>query len=262
MRQVFIIQACFCNMNRVPTGIPGLDELIEGGFPEGSTILVAGGAGTGKTIFALQYIYAGAAVYNEPGVFITLEEGPKNILWNLQNFGWDYATLNQQGLMKIYRISVNPPERFAERWKEEIDRIIEMVKSVGAKRVALDSITALGMLLGEKLVKSERGSELWIGSPITLRSMIAELSERLKELNITSVFTTGTRGGKMDFSAFGMEEFIVDGVILLYFFPPHRALFIRKMRGTNHSNKIHPMSISKNGIEVRPHDEILWEALR
>ncbi len=249
-------------MKRVPTGIPGLDELIEGGFPKGSAILVSGGAGTGKTIFALQYIYSGAALYNEPGVFITLEEGPKNILWNLQNFGWDYRPLAQQGLMRIYRISIESPKSFLERWESEIDRIVAMVKEIGAQRVALDSITALAMLLGDKLVSSERGTEMWVGDPVILRTMLVRLVDKLKELDVTTVFTAGTRGGKTDFSAFGIEEFIVDGVITLYFFPPHRALFIRKMRGTRHSNKVHPLSITNKGIEVRPHDEILWEALR
>ena len=247
---------------RTPTGIPGLDELIQGGFPRGSTVLVAGGAGTGKTIFALQYIYAGAALYQEPGVFITLEEGPKNIVWNLENFGWDYVGLNKQGLMKIYRIGIESPEKFRSTWREQLERIIEMVKSMNAKRVAIDSVTAMGMLLGDKIVVGHNGAELWVGNPVELRSMLMELTERLKELDVTTVMTAGTRGGKMDFSAFGMEEFVVDGVILLYFFPPHRALYIRKMRGTRHSNKVHPITISEKVIEVRPHDEILWEALR
>ena len=76
-------------MARVPTGIPGLDSLIEGGFLEGSSILVAGGAGTGKTILSTQYIYNGAAEYNEPGIYITLEEGATNLWWNMKNFHWN-----------------------------------------------------------------------------------------------------------------------------------------------------------------------------
>ena len=248
-------------MKRIPTGIPGLDDIIQGGFPEGSTILVSGGAGTGKTILALQYVYSGAALYNEPGIFITLEEGPKNILWNLSNFGWDYQTLNKQGLMKIYRISIDPPERFVDTWKDQVAKIIEMVKETGAQRVALDSITALGMLLGEKITGKD-GSEMWVGNPVAIRSMIMELSEKLKQLNVTALFTAGTRGGKTDFSAFGLEEFLADGVITLYFFPPHRAIFVRKMRGTNHSNRVHPFSITDKGIQVHAHDELLWEAIK
>jgi len=249
-------------MRRVPTGIPGLDNLIQGGFPSGSTILLSGGAGTGKTIFALQYIYSGAALYNEPGVFITFEESPRNILWNLQNFGWDYETLNKEMLMKIYRVTIESPEKFAENWEEQLDNIITIVKEMGAQRVALDSITALGMLLAEKVAGGE-GAELWVGNALAIRTMIKELSDRLKELDVTSIFTSGTKeNSKTEFSTFGVEEFIIDGVIRLYFIPPRRAVFIRKMRGTHHSHRVHPMNITEKGIMINAHDEILWEALK
>jgi KaiC/GvpD/RAD55 family RecA-like ATPase len=249
-------------MKRVPTGIPGLDQLIQGGFPQGSTILVSGGAGTGKTIFALQYIYAGAALYNEPGVFITFEEPPKNLIWNLQNFGWDYVSLNKQGLMKIFKVSVDPVEQFAANWRSHLNEIINTVKEMGAQRVALDSISAIGALLAER-VTATPGSELWVGNALAVRAMVKELSDRLKELDVTSVFTSGTsEDSKTSFSSFGVEEFIVDGVIRLYFIPPRRALFIRKMRGTAHSSRVHPMSITDKGIVVNANDEIMWEALK
>lgn len=249
-------------MRRVPTGIPGLDNLIQGGFPTGSTVLVSGGAGTGKTIFALQYVYSGAALYNEPGVFITFEESPKNILWNLQNFGWDYAHLNKERLMKIYRVSVESPEKFADNWEEQVENIITIVKEMGAQRAVLDSVTALGTLLAER-VTDKKGTELWVGNAVAVRTMIKELSDRLKELDVTSVFTSGTKeSSKTEFSTFGVEEFLVDGVLRLYFIPPRRAVFVRKMRGTHHSHRIHPMTITEKGLEINANDEILWEALR
>jgi KaiC/GvpD/RAD55 family RecA-like ATPase len=73
--------------------------------------------------------------------------------------------------------------------------------------------------------------------------------------------TTETRGGKKDFSAFGVEEFIVDGVIMLYFTPPHRSIFVKKMRGTDHSKSIHPFEIKDRGIVVKPKDNVLWESI-
>ena len=73
-------------MARVRSGIPGLDELIEGGFVESSSVLVSGGAGSGKTIFAMQYIYKGAELYGEPGIYISMEEGATNLWWNMKNF--------------------------------------------------------------------------------------------------------------------------------------------------------------------------------
>jgi len=83
-------------IERVKTGIPGLDELIEGGFPRGDTILVAGKAGTGKSILATQFIYKGVTEYNEPGVLVTLEEPPNLIKRNMLRFGMDLAKLEKE----------------------------------------------------------------------------------------------------------------------------------------------------------------------
>lgn len=232
-------------MKRVPTGIPGMDELIEGGFPEGSAVLLSGGTGTGKTIFSTQFVYNGASRFNEPGIYITVEEGPTNIWWNMQNFGWDIAGLTKQGLMKIYKMNLT--QRTVESIEEEIGRIADMVEQMGAKRLVIDSTTAIGV---------------WLPDPASIRYTIYKLVSELKKLDCTSLLVAETKGGKTDFSAFGVEEFVADGVIALYFVPPHRALFVRKMRGTKHSVKVHPFNIGKTGIVVRPRDELLWEAIR
>ena len=92
-------------MDRVRTGVKGVDELLEGGIPEGSAVLLTGGSGTGKTIFALQYLYEGAKTYEEPGVFITLEGNVKNITWNMENFNWDIKKLQDKSMLKIYRLN-------------------------------------------------------------------------------------------------------------------------------------------------------------
>src|SRR3989338_1154034 len=97
-------------MIRLKTGIPGLDELIEGGFPEGSSILLSGAAGTGKSIFCLQYLYYGAKELGEPGVYITLEEGPHNLWWNMQRFKWDLLPLERDNLLKIYKFEPGEEE--------------------------------------------------------------------------------------------------------------------------------------------------------
>jgi KaiC/GvpD/RAD55 family RecA-like ATPase len=93
-------------MQRIPTGIPGLDELIEGGFPEGASILLSGGPGSGKTIGAMQFIYEGARTYNEPGIYVTMESNLKDITWNMQRFQWDIKSLQEKNLMKIYRLNL------------------------------------------------------------------------------------------------------------------------------------------------------------
>ncbi len=233
-------------MARVPTGIPGLDELIQGGFLEGASILVSGGAGTGKTIFALQYIYNGAAEYGDPGLYITMEEGATNLWWNMKSFKWNLTKYEQEGLIKIYKVGMIEPAEFAKKFTDEVEKIKNMVDEMDAKRLVIDSTTAFGM---------------WMGSEAKIRYGLFKLAEELKELKCTTVMTAETLGKRDQFSRFGVEEFIADGVIALYFMPPQRALFVRKMRGTKHDQKIHPYIIGEKGIEVMPKEEILWESL-
>ncbi|NPA86601.1 MAG: AAA family ATPase [Candidatus Diapherotrites archaeon] len=247
-------------VDRVPTGIPGLDDLISGGFPRNSNILVVGGPGTGKTIFALQYIYAGASLYSEPGVFITLEEPATNIVWNLQNFGWDYHSVADS--MKIFRVRVSSPQKFRENWEKEVENIVGLVTKIEAARVAIDSLTALVKYLGAVPLVGDATRGIWAYDPSSVDFYLYHLLDKLKELGVTTVLTSGAPDERMRFSTFGVEEFIADGVIRLYFIPPHRAIFIRKMRGTRHSNRVHPLAITEKGIQVYSHDEILWEALR
>lgn len=238
-------------MNRVATGIPGFDELIEGGIPEGASMLVSGGPGAGKTIFAMQYIYEGARSYNDPGLYVTLETGLKDITWNMQSFNWDIKTLQDKNMMKIYRLNFGTsrdPEKVEEQVEKELAIITKMVDSIDAKRLVIDSVTAFGT---------------WFDKRGPLRHMIFEFVNRLKETGCTTLLTSEIAGEKRNkFSAFGVEEFVVDGVVALYFTPPNRSIFVRKMRGTNHTKTVHAFDIVETGIEVRPKDEILWGALR
>lgn len=234
-------------MERIPTGIPGFDELIGGGFPAGSTILLSGGAGTGKTIFAQQYIYNGAKDYGQPGIFITLEEGLTNIVWNMQNFSWDIKPLEEQNLMRIYKINLEADDDIEDKIMLELEKIAEMVNEMGAQRLAIDSTTAFSIFIKDQGM---------------LRNVLYRFSNELKKLNCTTLLTAETKGGMTDFSAFGVEEFIVDGVVANYLIPPNRNLFIRKMRGTDHSKTVHPFAITPKGIKVSAKDEVMWSTLR
>lgn len=237
-------------MERVKTGIKGVDELLHGGIPAGSSVLLTGGSGTGKTIFALQYIYEGAKSFNEPGIFITLEGNIKNITWNMESFNWDIKQLQEKNMVKIYRLNLDP-SRYDDSFDELIDKELEvisgMVKEMGAVRLAVDSTTAFGLYIREKGL---------------MRSILYKFTNGLKDLNCTSLLIAETAGKKDRFSAFGVEEFVTDGVIALYFTPPNRSIFIRKMRGTSHNMSVHPFEITDKGINVRSKDEILWEAIK
>ena len=234
-------------MERTSTGIRGFDELVQGGFPTGSTVLVAGGAGTGKTIFALSYLYSGAKDEDEPGLYITLEGNLKNIVWNMETFGWNIKPLQDSGKFKIYKLNIHTDENVQRQIEEELKVIAKIVKDMKCKRLVVDSTTALGV---------------WITEQGRMRHLLFSFADSLKDLGCTTILVAETRGGKTDFSAFGVEEFVVDGVVSLYFTPPHRSIFVRKMRGTNHSKTVHPFKISESGIEVKPRDEIMWEALK
>ncbi len=241
-------------MERVPTGIDGLDELIEGGFPRRRVILVTGGCGTGKTIFSAQYIYRGAVDYDEPGIYVTLEQNPQEFREDMLQFGWDFKALEEKGLVRIIdasvaRIGIPSEEEYAlpETGFSLEKLLIEIVKSakeMGAKRVAVDSIPAIGF-------RFEREFDV--------RNAILKLSYVLKRVGLTGVLTTETgKGG--EYSRYGVEEYVTDGVIVLRYGSMGdrimRSLQIRKMRGTKHSEHIHPVEITRErGMVVYPIEE-------
>jgi len=214
------------NIERVKTGIPGLDKLIQGGFVKGSAVLISGGTGTGKTIFCLQYLWEGLK-NGEPGIYITLEESSDEIKKDALVFGFDFRSYEKDGKFKIIEKNV-----FEDPNLEFFD--IEKLK---AKRVVIDSVSLLSLVIGDKA---------------SLRNRLLELIRSLKKRNTTILLTSERVGDNL--SRLGVEEFLVDGVIVLDFTPigpqAGRSLFIKKMRRTNHSEDIHPIEIGKEGLKV------------
>jgi len=236
-------------LERVKTGIPGLDELINGGFPKGSNILLAGGAGTGKTIFATQYLYNGATQYGEAGLFVTLEGNVRDIAWNMENFRWDIKSLQDQNLLTIYRLNLEGTRNkdlVVQRIEEQLSEIEREVKEINAKRLVIDSTTVFGAYI----------------DPSYLRTTLFRFGDKLKNLGCTTILTSETAPTKNSFSAFGVEEFVSDGIIALYFTPPNRSIFVRKMRGTTHDKNPHPFDINDAGVSVNARDKIIWEAIK
>jgi len=235
-------------LERVKTGIKGLDTLLQGGIPKGSSVLLSGGAGTCKTILSMQYIYNGALQFQEPGLFVTVESNAKNIMWNMESFNWDIKKLQEDKLMSIYRLKISPAGAEMGEIDAELEAINKQVQALGAKRLVIDSTTALGILMK---------------NPASIRNTLFRFVDSVKELDCTSILTAEIESGsKTTFSAFGVEEFLADGVIALYFTPPHRSMFVRKMRGTNHDKNVHPFQIGTNGVEIRAKEQIIWEAIK
>ena len=236
-------------LERTKTGIPGIDELTNGGIPKGSNILISGGPGTGKTILATQYLYNGALQYGEPGVFVTLEGNVRDIAWNMESFQWDIKSLQDQGMFTIYKLGmeyIKDKDEMNAKLDEQLNEVAKEVKEINAKRLVIDSTTVFGAYLETSL----------------LRTTLFKLCDKLKTFGCTTLLTSETQSNKNVFSAFGVEEFVVDGVIALYFSPPNRSLFVRKMRGTTHDKNPHPLEITQKGIIINPRDNIIWDAIK
>ncbi|MFC2174485.1 ATPase domain-containing protein [archaeon] len=240
-------------MERVPTGIEGLDNMIEGGFPRGRTVLLSGGCGTGKSIFAMQYLFHGAAAYNEPGVYVTVDERPELTRQDMLRFGWDVKQLEDEGKLVILDLTgtktgVQSEEKYSMSSALDIDRLVlkimQTAGEIGARRLVIDSIPALGFRL-------EHEQEA--------RNMILKLSYMIRKSDLTALLISEipeqTMGaGPMQFSKYGVEEYVADSVILLHYLgmgtDTNRTLYIRKMRGTKHVEDIIPLHITEGGIKL------------
>ncbi|PMB75196.1 MAG: ATPase [Candidatus Bathyarchaeota archaeon] len=221
---------------RVPTGIEGLDNLIEGGFLRGDVILVAGSSGSGKTIFSTQFIYYGATQYGEKGVYATFEQDAKTLKRNMLKFGFDLEKLEQQKAIKIIDLEALKGEGLSAN----IQFILDALDDINGKRLVIDSLTAFLTACLEKF---------------EYRSLMHLLYKMLKTQEITTVMTCSVPMGVATLGI-GVEEFVADSLILLENVVDGIELktkfLIRKMRGTNHSKKYHDVMITDKGLQILP----------
>jgi KaiC/GvpD/RAD55 family RecA-like ATPase len=236
-------------IDRVKTGIPGLDDLIEGGFPRGDTILVAGKAGTGKSILATQFIYKGAIEYNEPGVFVTLEEPPHLIKRNMMQFGMDLEKLERE--KKISIVDLSPSKEVAPVTIGEYPSfdlsgleaiILNHVKKLNAKRVVLDTLSIMAYKFKSRDI---------------LREEFFKLTANITRTGCTLLLTSEIPAQDQGLGVFDIEAFLASGVIVLYNekisdTSRSRSIEVLKLRGSKHSSRIHSMRITDEGIRVWP----------
>lgn len=226
-------------IERIKSGIPGLDKIVGGGIPKDSLVLVSGECGTGKTLLASQFIYMGAFKYNEPGVYITLEENPARMEYLYKEmFNWDLKALERKKKLILTQIPLF-------KFKALKESVISLIESINAKRLVIDTLTNLG---------------LFFETPVQVRRAIVELNELAKEYDVTAIVTTEIPEGRVGISVYGVEEFVCDGVLVLSYIPKYgkfrRGIRVRKMRGTKHSERIHPVEITKKGLIVKYNEEI------
>jgi len=229
------------------TGIEGLDNILGGGIPRGQSVLLAGSCGTGKTILCQQFLFTGAKEFNETGVYITLSESRDRMLKNLESFEFYDKELIESDKIKI--VDITQDARLMNLEPLTVKGIMNMVTSIirdsDAKRVVIDSVTAICNSLG-----NERN----------VRDFLFELGLQMQYLDCTSIFISEIAPMKFQYSVFGVEEFIADGVILMREHEEKgdliRTLQVVKMRGISHSRNRHIVEISTKGVELKPMFEI------
>jgi len=225
-------------IERVSTGVPGLDELIEGGLPKGRITLITGAAGSGKTTLGMQFLHSGSTSFGENGLFVTLEEEAADITRDMSRYGWELKQLAEQGKLTIAQSSV-PFEVNQERISIDslLDNIHQQAMKIDARRIVFDSIASLGLSYAD---------------PVTLRRDVLRIGAMLRELGCTTLMLTEMLEGETKITRYGVEQFVSHGVIALHVTPTYRAIQVVKMRGTNHNMGIHRLRITEKGIVVIP----------
>ncbi|MHA4740992.1 circadian clock protein KaiC [Dyadobacter sp. MSC1_007] len=234
-------------LKKTPSGINGLDQITAGGLPWGRPTLVCGTAGSGKTLFAMEFLVHGARDFNEPGIFVAFEEKSEELTVNVASLGFDLEKLQAQKLIKLDHIRIERSE-IEETGEYNLDglfiRLGYAIDSIGAKRVVLDTIESLFSGLTNEAI---------------LRAELRRLFEWLKEKKVTTIITGEKGEGTL--TRQGLEEYVSDCVILL----DHRVenkistrlLRIIKYRGSVHGTNEYPFLIDEDGISVLPVTSLL-----
>lgn len=229
------------NADRTKTGVPGLDEILNGGIPRGNLTVLSGDPGSGKTCLGLGYLFYGATKYYEKGVFVSLEETEEEIIKIAAEFGWDYSKLVREDKIRIITLELYDFEK--------LQNIIEdVVSEIGAKRIVIDP----GVVF-----------KLFFEKELDARKKILSLGRLLKRIGVTAIITNEINLDRTT-SLFGLEEYVADGVLLLYHTKIRkrfeRSIAVLKMRGTKTSESTHPVRITSSGIEVASREAIVEDS--
>ncbi|MEM3396090.1 MAG: ATPase domain-containing protein [Thermoplasmata archaeon] len=236
-------------MNRVQTGIQGFDELISGGFPEGSINIISGPAGAAKSLFALHFIINGAERYNENGVYFTVEESADSLIKTARIFGFPIDRLIEE--KRVFIIDLGQLKEGNEAGLEEMEKreminfdtiknfLTNFIGAAGIKRVVLDSLN---------------GVAIYYKTSEQLRAEIFRFMRFLRAKGVTSVIVSESLVRSGEDTKSGIETFIGDSIIAMglekFEGEYRRTITVVKMRHTRHDTATHPFLIGENGIEV------------
>lgn len=252
------------NTKFIQTGIPGFDELFEQGIPKGSTVLIAGGTGSGKTNLCLQLL-ANHASQGKNCYFMGFEESESRLIEHMRDFGWNPESLIKSGKLKIKRFLTSEIYYYDKRsgsdiqamMTKEVDPLLmeleplSITDTVGFKPefIVLDSLTAI--------------SSTFQGKDQSYRFYVERLFRFFEKIGATTFLITETQQIPEVFSPTGVEEFLADGVVVIYNIrrqnTRENAIEVLKMRGAKHQKKIVSMSITEKGIIVNPNKEVYSE---
>lgn len=241
-KQAKIAKTALEILQKCPTGIKGLDEITGGGFPKGRPTLVCGGTGCGKTLLAMEFLVRGAMEFNEPGVFVSFEEKEDELTKNFASLGFDLNDLSARKKLLMDHVHIEKSE-IEESGEYDLEglfiRLGYAIDSIGAKRVALDTIEALFAGLSNETV---------------LRAELRRLFRFLKDKGVTAVITG--EQGERTLTRYGLEEYVADCVIFLNHLVSQqiatRRLRIVKYRGSAHGTNEYPFLIDEKGFSVLP----------
>jgi len=236
--------------NYVPTGIPGVDKILgDRGIPRGHTILVCGGPGSGKTTFAVQFLYKGATEHEEPGIYVSLDEDPEDVKRNMSNFGWDLDELEREKRLAFVNVS---PVRVAPTGKlgliqlgmkefklvKLLEAVRQSVEEIQAKRLVIDPVTMFMLQYPDEIDRM-----------YALKDLIADF----RKTGCTNLLISELRGTGLE-REHQFEEYLAQGVILLRTVVKDdklsRVFQVEKMRGLAVDNQPRPYEITSGGIEV------------
>jgi KaiC/GvpD/RAD55 family RecA-like ATPase len=222
------------DVQRVSTGINGLDDLIEGGLPEHSVTLVSGGAGTGKTILCSQFLWHGLQ-NGEKCRFISLEEPIDDIKSDAAVFGWDFSQYEESDDFEITYIKPTAGERGF------LNKVKNLASDPDITRLVIDSVSVMLGAYG--------------GNESEKRDNLYDLVRNIKQSSTTTLLTSEIpESENSSLSRYGVSEFVADGAIVLYYSGVAEGTFrnveVRKMRKTNHTPGTYPFKITSDGINI------------
>ena len=227
-------------VDRIKSGVAGLDEIVNGGIPRGNLVVISGDPGSGKTVLCWQFLHEGITKYGENGVYVSLEETEQSIFEGASEFGWDLKKLINEKKLVIITVELYDFERL----KAAIE---DNVKAVNAKRLVIDP----GVIF-----------RLFFERELDARKRIVSLGKMLKGLNVTTIITNEISLDR-ESSLYGLEEYVADGVVLLYHTRLKnrfiRSIAVLKMRNTEIMETLKPLKIGSDGVRILAKAELFDE---